>query len=195
MDILESLENLNVSEECFKDIIELIEDLLDESNYTAGDMVKAAQRSKDNLVDHINKVDPLGRSIRGSEHPLIKKYNDYNHKQEVWSQIKPDVPAKKVRQDAKRSQLKHTKATDAAIKMTNNVIANPKSSEDNYDLVQDAEHAKGREEKAQTFLGKKMSDTKPLGRAHIPFSSNAVSRKGDEEAGKILKKQLEKKNK
>ena len=44
MNIFENLENLNVSEECYNDIINLIETLLNESNYSAADVANRARR-------------------------------------------------------------------------------------------------------------------------------------------------------
>ena len=44
MNIFENLENLNVSEECYNDIINLIETLLNESNYSAADVANRARK-------------------------------------------------------------------------------------------------------------------------------------------------------
>lgn len=55
MNILESLENLQVSEECFNDIVKIVEELLNESDYSVTDVKKKASNALKSRLNKLNK--------------------------------------------------------------------------------------------------------------------------------------------
>ena len=63
MDIFESLENLNVSEECFKNIIELVEEyineLRDETIRNASDKNEAISKAQEENLPNVKKSEDL----------------------------------------------------------------------------------------------------------------------------------------
>ena len=71
MNIFESLENLNVSEECFEDIIGLVEELLDKgvaSKYRGFNSTMTQERSKE-------IADSIQNEIKRDEAKVAKKPN------------------------------------------------------------------------------------------------------------------------
>ena len=61
MDIFESLENLNVSEECFDDIMGIVEEILGEDIHSAIDKYYKGKRNKKDLHDRAGKNATLER--------------------------------------------------------------------------------------------------------------------------------------
>ena len=79
MNIFESLENLNVSEECFEDIVGLVEEYLSETLRTQGEQLEKKHREKypdemlQDIKDVINQNVANSKSVR--RHHLKKPYD------------------------------------------------------------------------------------------------------------------------
>ena len=88
MDIFESLENLNVSEECFDEIMGLVEALISEDRYVDTKTRKLTPEVEKSANAMIAKIKPQERHLkkerRGAINQYRKSYNDAEHaKQEV----------------------------------------------------------------------------------------------------------------
>ena len=73
--IFESLENLNVSEECFKDIISIVEAILDESNYSAADIANAARKALPQRKEKYEKIQKDPKADMFDEIDAEERYN------------------------------------------------------------------------------------------------------------------------
>lgn len=184
-------ETHSLSESCFNDIVSLVEELIYESNYTAGDMVKVAKKSKENMLNLRDQIEATEGKQLPKDHPISKKLTDYDQKEFFWSKIKPDVPAKKVRADAAKAEQKHSQRTDAAIESNNNSISNPHT----FNNFRSGDHvltSRGREAIGQLLRGKSWNNE--LGNAHIGAGFDAYSRNGNQAAKEILQNQMSKKD-
>ena len=89
MDIFESLENLNVSEECFDEIMGIVEELLNEKA-TVGQLAMAAsnrmerekiknEEANKNLKDEASKANPSNEKLRQYTQDAIDSARRYRH--------------------------------------------------------------------------------------------------------------------
>lgn len=91
MDILESLENLNVSEECFDDIMGIVEEVINEiDNSTVASMYKKRreiEKKADNMSDY---ADTVGRTVlskakKEKNKEGVKKAREFMEKAHIGS--------------------------------------------------------------------------------------------------------------
>ena len=75
MDIFESLENLNVSEECFDDIMDIVEELLSEGTHLAG-VVDRYAKKRGYLVPNYIELRDKALALPGTNDSSSKKDKD-----------------------------------------------------------------------------------------------------------------------
>ena len=74
MNIFESLENLNVSEECFDEIVGLVEEIINELKAPTPETAKAVlDRKAQKLEDNTNKFREYGKLLNQPLHKVINK--------------------------------------------------------------------------------------------------------------------------
>lgn len=100
MDIFESLENLNVSEECFNDIMGIVEDLLstiNKSNKSAKEKETLKKKAEDNQEKELHTLHNY-KKMEGAKVPLdiqLKRKETKNSKGEHETDLRRALKARK----------------------------------------------------------------------------------------------------
>lgn len=111
MSIFESLENLNVSEECFDDIMGIVEEIINElENKTVGSMYKKRQEAEKRADDKVHYADTFGETAlkkaraQGDkeEAKKIKKFIDNAHNEQATATSKKLKAQKSIKNWARK---------------------------------------------------------------------------------------------
>lgn len=106
MGIFESLENLNVSEECFDDIMNMVEELLSEGTHLAG-VVDRYAKKWGYLVPNYTKLRDKALALPGTNDFSFKE--DKNGKLTIYSQGDSDKNKSKDERGQEKNDERHAK--------------------------------------------------------------------------------------
>lgn len=165
MDIFESLENLNVSEECFEDIVGLVEEYIQEkSDWTVKRWKEAAQNS-----------------IKGRKAARESNWDDYYQ----FTGKLPSASQKKLEKETDERDKYHSDRVARAEYLSKNL---PDSNISASKVKSAAEKsANTREKKAEELFNKYVEK----GRKQIPTMNRYSEEGNEEEYGKLVRKNNE----